>query len=101
MLKNSLSLNRIANIFYIILKHLQEYDTNKKKMLRNEKIAKLEKIVKIIDVCIDVLDRKSRLKGISSDFVAEAIAIKLKQKEDKNGSWIRYLNIFHWFDSSE
>ena len=96
MLKNALSLNRIANLFYIILDHIKKYEENSQKTTNIEKKAHLQKINRLIDITLLVLDRKIKLKGISKEFVAEARKIKNKQKrEDRN--WYEYLNVIEWF----
>ena len=96
MLKNALSLNRIANLFYIILDHIKKYEENREKTTNIEKKAQLQKIIRLIDITLLVLDRKIKLKGISKEFVAEARKIKNKQKrEDRN--WYEYLNVIEWF----
>jgi hypothetical protein len=96
MLKNALSLNRIANLFYVILTHLKEYDQNFPNLTNIEKKQKLERISKLIDITILVLDRKIKLKGISKEFVIEAKKIKTKQKQDDR-NWYQYLNVLEWF----
>jgi hypothetical protein len=96
MLKNALSLNRIANLFYIILEDLKKYQENVEKTTAIEKKQQLQKLIRLIDITILVLDRKVKLKGISKEFVSEARKIKAKQKqEDRN--WYEYLNVIEWF----
>jgi hypothetical protein len=96
MLKNALSLNRIANLFYIILEYSKKYEENSLVMSKEQKKAHLQKIVRLVGITILVLDRKVKLKGISKEFVAEARKIKSKQKhEDRN--WYEYLNVIEWF----
>jgi hypothetical protein len=96
MLKNALSLNRIANLFYITLQDSKKYQENVEKMSNFEKKAHLQKIIRLIDITLLVLDRKVKLKGISKEFVTEARKIKSKQKrEDRN--WYEYLNVVEWF----
>lgn len=96
MLKNALSLNRIANLFYIILDHMKKYEKNSEKATNIEKKEQLQKINRLIDITLLVLDRKIKLKGISKEFVAEARKIKNKQnREDRN--WYEYLNVIEWF----
>jgi hypothetical protein len=96
MIKNNLSLNRIANVFYIIRNQIFEYDSKKDSFTKEEKKAKLDKIIKNIDICIDVIDKKVKLKGISKEFVYEAKKIKVKQSKNKS-DWASYLNILDWF----
>ena len=96
MIKNNLSLNRIANVFYIIRNQIAEYDSIKNTLSKEEKISKLDKIIKNIDICINVIDKKVKLKGISKEFVHEAKQIKKKQSKDREG-WAGYLNILDWF----
>lgn len=98
MLKNALSLNRLANVFYIILKDLEEYYTYKENLSNQEKKVKLTQILRVIDIAISVLDRKTRLKGIGRDFVEEAREIK-KEYIKENRNWYEYLNIMEWFKS--
>jgi hypothetical protein len=96
MLKNALSLNRIANLFYITLQDSKKYQENVEKMSNLEKKDQLQKIIRLIDITLLVLDRKVKLKGISKEFVTEARKIKSKQKrEDRN--WYEYLNVVEWF----
>jgi len=96
MLKNALSLNRLANVFHVILKHAQEYENNLNIWTKDQKLQKLERILHIINICIDVIDRKTKLKGISKDFVSDAREIKKKQiGDDRN--WYDYLDVREWF----
>lgn len=98
MLKNVLSLNRLANVFYVILKDLEEYYKYNATMSSEQKKEKLTRILRVIDVAISVLDKKTRLKGIGQDFVIEAREIK-KQYIKENKNWYEYLNIMEWFKS--
>ena len=45
MIKNNLSLNRIANVFYIIRNQILEYDTKKDSFSNEEKKAKRSEII--------------------------------------------------------
>jgi hypothetical protein len=96
MLKKALSLNRIANVFYIILEQTKQYNEKNTIMTNEEKIKQLKKIQSLIDISILVLDRKIKLMGISKEFVAEAKKIKNRQNKDKR-NWYDYLNISSWF----
>ena len=96
MITDTLSLNILANVFYVILKQLKEYDSLQRKISKEEKIARLQKLIKTIDICVDVIDKKVKLKGTTKDFVEDARLIKNKQiKESKD--WKSFLNIFDWF----
>jgi hypothetical protein len=96
MLKNAISLNRIANMFYVVLKQAKKYNENFLSTSDEEKIKQLKKIQKLIDITIMVLDRKIKLMGISKEFVIEAKKIKNQQIKDKR-NWLDYLNIGSWF----
>jgi hypothetical protein len=96
MLKNALSLNRIANLFYIILQYAKKYEEGSEKMTNEEKKLHLNKIIRLIGITILVLDRKVKLKGISKEFIEEARKIKAKQNRDKR-NWYEYLNVTEWF----
>ena len=96
MIRDTLSLNRIANVFHVILVQLKEYDSLQRKIKKEEKIARLQKLIRTIDICIDVIDKKVKLKGTTKDFVAEARLIKTKQIQEQK-DWRDYLNIFNWF----
>jgi hypothetical protein len=99
MLKNALSLNRLANLFYIIMKEMNEYNNNYLNLSNEQKKQKLSKILKIINICIDVIDRKAILKGISKEFVQEAKIIKKNniKKYNDDKSMISIFDIFGWF----
>lgn len=73
MLKNSLSLNRLANVFYVLKKEVISYSE-----LKEDNIEKLNHILRIINIAIKVLEMKVHLKGISKEFVQEAKLIKNK-----------------------
>ena len=96
MLKNALSLNRIANLFYIILEYSKKYEESSLVMSKEQKKAYLQKVIRLIGITILVLDRKVKLKGISREFVEEARKIKAKQKRDTR-NWYQYLNVTEWF----
>jgi len=96
MLKNALSLNRIANLFYIILEYSKKYEESSLVMSEEQKKAYLQKVIRLIGITILVLDRKVKLKGISREFVEEARNIKAKQKGDTR-NWYQYLNVTEWF----
>lgn len=96
MLKNALSLNRIANLFYVILQDSKKYQQDSENLSINEKKTRLQKIIRLIDITLLVLDRKIKLKGISREFVTEARKIKNKQKTE-NRNWYEYLNVVEWF----
>lgn len=81
MLRNSLSLNRLANVFHVILKEMKKYSTMKYS-LKKKRIEHLKNVIRIIDVAIGILDNKVRLKGINKDFIDEARLIKNKQLEE-------------------
>ena len=96
MLKNTLSLNRLANVFHVILKKTKEYEEKQINLTKEQKIEALGQILRVVNICIDVIDRRTRLKGISRDFVNDARVIKSKQfAEDKN--WYEHLNVLEWF----
>ena len=96
MLKNALSLNRLANVFYVILKDLEEYYFNSENMSSEQKKDKLQRILRVTDIAINVLDRKVRLKGIGKDFIDAAREIK-REHTKENKDWRQYLNILEWF----
>ena len=96
MLKNALSLNRIANLFYVILQDSKKYQQDNENLSNIEKKARLQKIIRLINITLLVLDRKIKLKGISKEFVTEARKIKNKQKTE-NRNWYEYLNVVEWF----
>jgi len=96
MLKNGISLNRIANMFYVVLDQSKKYEQNKEGYTREQKIKHLERILKLIDISILVIDKKIKLMGISKEFVIEAKKIKNSQNKDKR-NWLDYLNISNWF----
>ena len=73
MLKNSLSLNRLANVFYVLRNEMIGYSE-----LNEGKVEKLQHILTIINIAIKVLEMKVHLKGISKEFVQEAKLIKNK-----------------------
>jgi hypothetical protein len=73
MLKNSLSLNRLANVFYVLKNEMIGYSE-----LKEGRLEKLQHILRIINIAIKVLEMKVHLKGISKEFVQEAKLIKNK-----------------------
>ena len=73
MLKNSLSLNRLANVFYVLRNEMIGYPE-----LKEGRLEKLQHILRIINIAIKVLEMKVHLKGISKEFVQEAKLIKNK-----------------------
>jgi hypothetical protein len=93
MLKNALSLNRLANIFHILSKQTKKYDESWPK---EQKIQNLKNLIRLTTVAIGAIDMKVKLKGISRDFVAEAREIKTNENKDQKG-WLGYLNVLEWF----
>jgi hypothetical protein len=99
MLKNNLSLNRIANLFFITMNHLKKYEYESQDWTKEQKLQHLKRAILIIDIAIGVIDRKIKLKGISQEFIKEAKIIKSRHaKENKN--WYEYLNLLEWFKST-
>lgn len=100
MLKNAISLNRIANMFFIVLEEVKAYKEKEPSMTIQQKIDQLKKIQKLIDISVLVLDRKIKLIGISKQFVVEAKKIKNRQSKDKR-NWYQYLNVLEWFNEKD
>lgn len=96
MLKNNLSLNRIANLFFIMMNHVKKYENESKDWSKEQKIEHLKKVISVIDIAIGVIDRKIKLKGISQEFVKEAKIIKNRHTKE-NRNWYQYLNLLEWF----
>jgi len=89
MLRNGLSLNRLANVFHVILKEIKKYDTIN--LDTEKKIKHLKNVIRIVDVAIGILDNKIRIKGINKDFIADARLIKNKQLEEPTVEYKEWL----------